>query len=179
MSWRQTAGFYRQLAVMTRTGMPIGNALRLAGETAGGSYRARGLQWSVGCTGGANLASQMTAAGEPVLACALPFGPVSASPVSRHVLLAYDDVFSIEYFYRKVRPYWRRDGWGITELLQAAEVEYTDLTARCAAFDAEITADLRQAGGEKFAALCALAFRQCIAPRSFAEWGWQGHWRQR
>ncbi len=71
MSWRQTAGFYRQLAVMTRTGMPIGNALRLAGETAGGSYRARGLQWSVGCTGGADLASQMTAAGEPVLACAL------------------------------------------------------------------------------------------------------------
>ena len=106
--------------------------------------------------------------GWPVLACVLPLGAVSEAPVIRHILLAYDDVFSIEYFYRKVRPYWRRDGWGINELLQAAEVEYTDLTARCAAFDAEITADLRQAGGEKFAALCALAFRQCIAAHKLA-----------
>ena len=106
--------------------------------------------------------------GWPVLACVLPLGAVSETPVIRHILLAYDDVFSIEYFYRKVRPYWRRDGWGITELLQTAEVEYTDLTVRCAAFDAEITADLRQAGGEKFAALCALAFRQCIAAHKLA-----------
>jgi len=101
--------------------------------------------------------------GWPVLACALPLGMVSDAPVARHLLLAYDDVFSIEYFYRKTRPYWRRDGTGIVELLQAAEQDYPALVARCAAFDAEITADLRRAGGDKFAALCALAFRQCIA----------------
>ena len=106
--------------------------------------------------------------GWPVLACALPLGSVSASPVSRHVLLAYDDVFSIEYFYRRVRPYWRRDGAGISELLQSAEADYLGLTARCQEFDAEITEDLRQAGGEKFAALCALAFRQCIAAHKLA-----------
>ncbi len=106
--------------------------------------------------------------GWPVLACALPLGAVGDVPVSRHVLLAYDDVFSIEYFYRKIRPYWRRDGWGIAELLQAAERDYSGLTARCAAFDAEIAADLRRAGGEKFAALCALAFRQCIAAHKLA-----------
>ena len=106
--------------------------------------------------------------GWPVLACALPFGEVSAAPVSRHVLLAYDDVFSIEYFFRRVRPYWRRDGAGISELLQAAETDYEGLTARCQEFDAEITADLKQAGGEKFAALCALAFRQCIAAHKLA-----------
>ena len=106
--------------------------------------------------------------GWPVLACALPLGSVSATPVSRHVLLAYDDVFSIEYFYRRVRPYWRRDGAGISELLQSAEADYLGLTARCQEFDAEITEDLRQAGGEKFAALCALAFRQCIAAHKLA-----------
>ena len=106
--------------------------------------------------------------GWPVLACALPLGTVSDTPVSRHVLLAYDDVFSIEYFYRKIRPYWRRDGWGIAELLQAAERDYPGLTVRCAAFDTEIAQDLRQAGGEKFAALCALAYRQCIAAHKLA-----------
>jgi len=106
--------------------------------------------------------------GWPVLACALPLGAVSGAPVSRHVLLAYDDVFSIEYFYRRVRPYWRRDGAGVSELLQSAEQDYPGLTARCREFDAEITADLKQVGGEKFAALCALAFRQCIAAHKLA-----------
>lgn len=71
MGWKHTAGFFRQLAVLTRTGMPIGNSLRLAGETAGGAYRKLGLQWSNGCMAGADLASQLTAAGEPPLVCAL------------------------------------------------------------------------------------------------------------
>ncbi len=106
--------------------------------------------------------------GWPVLACALSLGTVGDAPVSRHVLLAYDDVFSIEYFYRKIRPYWRKDGMGIAELLLAAEDDYEALTGRCADFDAEIAADLTQAGGEKFAALCALAFRQCIAAHKLA-----------
>ena len=106
--------------------------------------------------------------GWPVLACALPLGPVGDAPVSRHVLLAYDDVFSIEYFYRKIRPYWRRDGLGIAELLQTAERDYEPLTARCRAFDAEIATDLQNVGGEGFAALCALAFRQCIAAHKLA-----------
>lgn len=71
MGWHHTAGFFRQLAVLTRTGMPVGTSLRLAGETAGGSYRAHGLHWSVGCTSGLDLASQLTAAGESDLVCAL------------------------------------------------------------------------------------------------------------
>ena len=106
--------------------------------------------------------------GWPVLACALPLGSVTSTSVSRHVLLAYDDIFSIEYFYRKVRPYWRRSGMEIAELLQTAEREYPSLTDRCAAFDQELTADLTRTGGEKFAALCALAFRQCIAAHKLA-----------
>ena len=35
MGWEDTARFYRQLGMMARTGMPIGNSLRLAGDTAG------------------------------------------------------------------------------------------------------------------------------------------------
>ena len=71
MSWKNTAGFFRQLAVLTRTGMPIGNSLRLAGETAGAQYRAKSQQWSAGCMAGKDLASQLTAANEPALVCAL------------------------------------------------------------------------------------------------------------
>ncbi len=106
--------------------------------------------------------------GWPVLACALSLGTVADTPVSRHVLLAYDDIFSIEYFYRKVRPYWRRNGMEIAELLQLAARDYPALMERSRAFDDELLADLRQVGGEKFAALCALAFRQCIAAHKLA-----------
>ena len=106
--------------------------------------------------------------GWPVLSCAFALGEVSDAPVSRHVLLAYDDVFSLEYFYRKVRPYWRRDGMEVAELLQTAVRDYEPLSARCRAFDVEIMADLTVTGGNKYAALCALAFRQCIAAHKLA-----------
>ena len=106
--------------------------------------------------------------GWPVLACAFTLGAVTEAPVTRHALLAYDDLYSIEYFGRKVRPYWRRDGMEAAEMLQIAARDYDALTARCAAFDAELTADLTRTGGEKYAALCALAFRQCIAAHKLA-----------
>jgi len=43
-----------------------------------------------------------------VMAFALDLGKVGAEPVSRHLLLAYDDLYSIEYFHHRLRPYWRR-----------------------------------------------------------------------
>jgi len=101
--------------------------------------------------------------GWPVLSWAESLGSVSDEPVSKHVLLAYDDLFSIEYFHRKLRPYWRRNGIEIGEMLQIAEQDYHPLSERCRAFDEEIMVDLQVTGGPKFAALCALAFRQCIA----------------
>ena len=71
MGWDHTARFYRQLALMARTGMPIGNSLRLAGDAAGSTYRRLGETWAKGCDQGADLASQLQAAGEPALAVAL------------------------------------------------------------------------------------------------------------
>lgn len=104
----------------------------------------------------------------PVLACAFPLGRVGAEPVSRHVLLAYDDQFSLELFHRKLRPYWRRGTMGTAELLQAAAGEYETLSARCRAFDEELSADLERTGGAAYAAVCALSFRQCVSAHKLA-----------
>lgn len=106
--------------------------------------------------------------GWPVLACALALGGVGTAPVEQHVLLAYDDGFSMEYFYRKTRPWWRRGGWEAADLLRAARTEYVALKSRCEAFDAELMADLTRTGGEKYARLCALAYRQCLAAHKLA-----------
>lgn len=88
---------------------------------------------------------------------------VSAQPVSRWIMLAYDDEFSIKYFRQNLRPYWRRKGDDAATLLRKAALDYEPLRQRCEQFDAELMAALRQAGGEKYAHLCALAYRQTFA----------------
>ena len=88
---------------------------------------------------------------------------VSSQPVSRWLMLAYDDEFSIKYFRQNLRPYWRRNGDDAAALLKKAAADYESLKKRCEKFDAELMADLRQAGGEQYARLCALAYRQTFA----------------
>jgi hypothetical protein len=92
---------------------------------------------------------------------------IGSKPVSQWLILAYDDLFSIQYMKRNLRPYWRRNGWEAADLLKAAARDYESLKKRCEAFDAELMADLRHAGGEKYAQLAALAYRQCFAAGKF------------
>jgi hypothetical protein len=82
---------------------------------------------------------------------------------STHILLAYDDEYSLIYFGRKMRPYWRRNGMNAEGLLQQAEKDYEKLKARCETFDKELMADLTKVGGAQYALLGALAYRQCLA----------------
>jgi len=107
-------------------------------------------------------------AADTARAC-LIFAPfrVSRTPVSRWLMLAYDDLYSIQYMRKNLRPYWRRNGWEANDLLKAAARDYESLKQRCAAFDDELMADLTRAGGEKYAKLCALAYRQCFAAGKF------------
>ena len=84
-------------------------------------------------------------------------------PTLRFLALAYDDEYSVEYFNRRLRPYWRRHGDGVAELISWALSDYPKLQERCARFDETLVTDLKNAGGEDYARLCSLAFRQAIA----------------
>jgi hypothetical protein len=99
----------------------------------------------------------------PVSAFVFDLGKVAAKPVSRYLMLAYDDEYSITYFRRNLQPYWRRTGMNAAQLLQAAARDYERLRARCRDFDAELMTDLTRVGGEKYAAIAALAYRQALA----------------
>lgn len=103
----------------------------------------------------------------PVSALVLNAGRVGKEAVSRWLMLAYDDLYSIQYMKQNLRPYWRRGGWEAADLLKAAAAEFPELAKRCAAFDAELMADLERAGGVKYARICALAYRQCFAASKF------------
>jgi hypothetical protein len=52
---------------------------------------------------------------------------VSAQPVSRWLMLAYDDEYSIQYFKKNLRPYWRRNGDDAAALLKKSAAEYEAL----------------------------------------------------
>jgi hypothetical protein len=101
------------------------------------------------------------------LAVSLDFGTVVA-PVSRYLVLAYDDLYSIEYFHRAERPWWRRNGAGAAELLANARRDHDSLLKRSQAFDQELIADMRSVGGEEYAQLGALAYRQTLAAHQLA-----------
>jgi hypothetical protein len=110
---------------------------------------------------------QATASDAPVLACSLDLAMVSKKPSSRWLILAYDDLYSIQYMKKNLRPYWRRNGWEASDLLQASAKEFKNLDKRGKKFDADLMADLETAGGSQYAALCALAYRQCFAAGKF------------
>jgi len=98
-----------------------------------------------------------------VLAASLDFGDVSAGPVSRHILIGYDDLYSIEFLKRWMPAYWRGKGKTIGELLETADREYAAIDRRAREFDDRLLSDLRQVGGDAYADLAILAFRQTIA----------------
>jgi hypothetical protein len=99
----------------------------------------------------------------PVLAVAFTLGAVNAAPVSRHVIVAYDDEWSVEYLGERARPWWRRNGADAVAMLRAAEGDYARLVAASEAYDAALMRDLEQRGGAAFAKISALAFRQTLA----------------
>jgi hypothetical protein len=97
------------------------------------------------------------------LAAVLDLGAVTKA-TERHLLLGYDDVYSVQYFGQNLRGWWRRDpATTMPKVLQAAEADYGRLRQKSTAFDRKLYADAQAAGGKEYADLCQLAYRQTIA----------------
>ena len=99
----------------------------------------------------------------PAMAVAFDLGKVAADPIERHLILAYDQTYAIEYFHKPLLPYWRLKRTKMSDLLDEAEREYASVVKRCETFDADLVTDLTRVGGEKYARLAALAYRQALA----------------
>ncbi|MBX0292329.1 DUF4965 domain-containing protein [Hymenobacter sp. HSC-4F20] len=98
------------------------------------------------------------------LATVLNLGRVGPQPTEQHVLLGYDDQYSVQYFGQNLRGWWRRaPGSTMEKTLEAAEADYARLRQKCTAFDQQLYAEAQAAGGRQYADLCQLAYRQAIA----------------
>ena len=79
-------------------------------------------------------------------------------------LFAYDDLGkSIEYFGKHLSSYWNRNGKSILQALSEAKEDYAEVMARADAFSKKLYDDAEQAGGEKYAEILSIAYRQVIA----------------
>ena len=76
---------------------------------------------------------------------------------------AYDDIDSMVYFEKRLKAYWKKDGKTIEKAIAEAMDEYDALKEKCDAFTAELRQQSTAAGGEKYADLLQLAYRQILA----------------
>jgi hypothetical protein len=101
----------------------------------------------------------------PKLAAATAFDLLvePGSSESAHLIVAYDDIHSLEFLRQRLDAYWRKDGKTFAEMLNDAEDQFQQLRDECVAFDDKLLADCAAAGGDDYADLCAIAYRQAIA----------------
>lgn len=92
-----------------------------------------------------------------------PVETVSAAPRSWQMLIAYDQVFAIDYFHRHLQPFWKRNGQSAIGLIETAWAERAELCARATTFGDELQAKLTASGGDVYARTGLLAFRQTLA----------------
>ena len=85
-------------------------------------------------------------------------------------MIGYDDLYSVQYLGKNLRPYWNRTGdVSIESQFEAADREFKSLARRAATFDASLMKEAETAGGRKYAELCALAYRQAIAAHKLVQ----------
>ncbi|RCH55182.1 glutaminase [Mucilaginibacter hurinus] len=94
----------------------------------------------------------------------IPFGRVGNVPIEKFLQIGYDDIYSIQYFGKNLRPWWNTSGKETIEgQLALAERQYSSVIEKCENFNKSMYRDAQDAGGKKYADLCVLAYRQSIA----------------
>jgi len=91
-------------------------------------------------------------------------GNVDAKGREQVFLVGYDDIYSIQYFHQDLRAWWRnRPKASMEEELANAWSDRSAVVKKCEEFNKRLYDDAVKAGGEKYARLCELAYRQSVA----------------
>jgi len=101
--------------------------------------------------------------GPLAIAVAHTLGDVGANGASVSFVYAYDDVTSVYFFGQTQKAYWTRFYDSILHAIDAAFTDYQNDLTRAIAFDKKLLSDLAAKGGDKYATICGMAYRQTIA----------------
>lgn len=98
------------------------------------------------------------------LSTTVDIGKVGSSAKEQVFLLGYDDLYSIQYFGANLLPWWKQSASNsIEQQLALASTDYASIILKCERINKLIYNDAVKAGGESYAKLCELAYRQSIA----------------
>jgi len=94
-----------------------------------------------------------------VLAVSWDYGQVGNTPISNYVMIAYDDIYSINWLGTFFPPYWRTLYTDAVDLLLTAANQYTSLIQQTQQFDQTLLNNV-SVNGQYYATIASLAYRQ-------------------
>ncbi len=99
-----------------------------------------------------------------VLNTVIPVGKVGSTLKEQFIMLGYDDLSAIQYFGKDLKAWWKLDpAKTIEKELALAAKDYKAIIKKCDDFNLSMHKTAVAAGGEKYAKLCDLAYRQSIS----------------
>lgn len=84
------------------------------------------------------------------------------------ITLAYDEIYPIEYFGKRLREYYTKYFGSFEDMVKASVREYPEIKALCDKFDKSATEEAKK-HGERYAAIVTLAYRQSVAAHKLVE----------
>lgn len=91
-------------------------------------------------------------------------GSISKVATENFIELAYDEIEAVQFFYRNLKPWWNKNGnKTIQQLLASAYEDHNPVLKKSNDFDGQLYSMARNSGGEEYAHLCEVAYRQSIA----------------
>ena len=98
----------------------------------------------------------------PTLAYVHDFGKTELG--SSFAMIGYDEIWDIEYFYKRYKGYWAHEGKvSIFDMFDRMKSGYTDIMERCRKMDKIIYDDALAAGGVKYAEILSGSYRHVNA----------------
>ncbi len=82
---------------------------------------------------------------------------------------AYDDIYCLQYFGDNLKGYWTKESEDIKKIILKSYQEYEEIVRRCNRFSDGLYQSALTSGGEKYAELLMLAYRQVIAAHKLCE----------
>ena len=98
----------------------------------------------------------------PTLAYVHDFGKTEQG--SSFAMIGYDEIWDIEYFYKRYKGYWAHEGSvSVFDMFDRMKKDYTSIMQRCRQMDQTIYDDALAAGGVKYAEILSGSYRHVNA----------------
>ncbi|MDB5210636.1 MAG: hypothetical protein JWQ30_1463, partial [Sediminibacterium sp.] len=91
-------------------------------------------------------------------------GKVSAQPQEKMMMIGYDDMYAVQYFEQNLKAWWKQPARSNIEYeFTNAAKDYRKIMKQCDSVNKRVYNDALKAGGEAYAKLCVLGYRQSIS----------------